>query len=77
MPINLGHWWIILILLIVLIAFGPRRLPELGSAFGRAIKEFRKATEELKDEVSKVTDHPSGGETPPAETKPTAEPPKA
>ena len=53
MPI---HWlWLVLILVLVLIIFGPSRLPELGSALGRGIREFRKASDELKDEVSKAT----------------------
>jgi TatA/E family protein of Tat protein translocase len=37
------HWiWIVALLLIVLIVFGPRRLVKLGSAFGKSITEFRK-----------------------------------
>ena len=49
MPI---HWfWIAALLIVVLIVFGPGRLPELGGAVGRAMREFRKATTELTDEV--------------------------
>ena len=37
------HWiWIVALLLIVLIVFGPRRLVKLGGGFGKAITEFRK-----------------------------------
>jgi sec-independent protein translocase protein TatA len=47
-----GHWTYLLILLVVvLIIFGPGRLPELGGAVGKAMREFRKATNELTDEV--------------------------
>jgi sec-independent protein translocase protein TatA len=47
------HWvWIALILLMVLIIFGPGRLPELGGAVGKAMREFRKATSELTNEVT-------------------------
>lgn len=53
MPIHPG--WLILIAVVVLIIFGPKRLPELGSALGKGIREFRKATEELKDEVTRST----------------------
>ena len=42
MPIH--PFWIAAILIIVLIVFGPSRLPELGSAVGKAMREFRKAT---------------------------------
>ena len=54
MPI---HWfWIAALLIIVLIVFGPGRLPELGGAVGRAMREFRKATSELTDEVKNSVD---------------------
>lgn len=39
----------ILILLIVLIIFGPGKLPELGAGFGKSIKEFKKALREGQD----------------------------
>jgi len=43
-----GYSWgpILIILLIVLILFGPRRLPELGDSIGKAIRSFKKAHEE-------------------------------
>ena len=50
MPIH--PLWIVALLVIVLIIFGPGRLPELGSAAGRAMREFRKATSELTNEVT-------------------------
>ncbi len=47
------HWFYIVgLLLIVLIIFGPGRLPELGGAVGKAMREFRKATNELSNEVN-------------------------
>ena len=47
------HWtWIIILLVVVLIIFGPGRLPELGGAVGKALREFRKATTELTNEVT-------------------------
>ncbi len=50
MPIH--PLWIAAILVIVLIVFGPGRLPELGGAVGKAMREFRKATSELTNEVT-------------------------
>jgi len=44
--------WLVVILVVVLIIFGPGRLPELGGAVGRAMKEFRRATSELTNEVT-------------------------
>jgi len=39
----------LIILAIALIVFGPNKLPELARAFGKAMREFRKATEEVKE----------------------------
>jgi sec-independent protein translocase protein TatA len=52
-----NHWvYIVVLLVIVLIIFGPGRLPELGSGLGKAMREFRKATTELTNEVNKTVD---------------------
>ena len=54
MPI---HWfWIAALLIVVLIVFGPGRLPELGGAVGKAMREFRKATSEITNEVKSSVD---------------------
>ena len=48
-----GHWiYVAILLIVVLIIFGPGRLPELGGAVGKAMREFRKATSELTNEVT-------------------------
>ena len=48
-----GHWvYVVILLIVVLIIFGPGRLPELGGAVGKAMREFRKATTELTNEVT-------------------------
>lgn len=52
----LGGWEIIIIFLIVLIIFGPSKLPQMGQALGKAVKEFKKAGRELKSEVSDLDD---------------------
>lgn len=44
--------WLVVILAVVLIIFGPGRLPELGGAVGKAMREFRKATSEITNEVT-------------------------
>lgn len=44
---NIGVPGLILILVIALIIFGPSKLPEIGKAFGRTLKEFKDATREL------------------------------
>ncbi len=54
---NIGLPELMIILAIALIVFGPNKLPELARAFGRAMREFRKATEEVKESfVSETKD---------------------
>jgi len=48
---NLGGGEIILILALVLILFGAKKLPELAKGLGTGIKEFKKATREVTDEI--------------------------
>jgi sec-independent protein translocase protein TatA len=70
MPIH--PFWIIAIIVVVLIVFGPGRLPELGGAVGKAMREFRKATSELTSEVTHST---QPAPAPPVATTPAATPP--
>jgi sec-independent protein translocase protein TatA len=44
---SIGMQELIVILVIALLVFGPRRLPDLGRSLGRSITEFRRATNEL------------------------------
>ena len=66
------HWFYIAgLLIIVLIIFGPGRLPELGGAVGKAMREFRKATTELTNDVtSAVQATPATPVTPPPPAPP-------
>lgn len=52
----LGGWEIVLILAVVLILFGAKKLPELAKGLGTGIKEFKKATREVSDEISTAMD---------------------
>ena len=48
---NLGPWEILLILVVVLILFGAKRLPELARGLGQGINEFRDAVDSSKKEI--------------------------
>lgn len=41
---------LIIILVIILILFGPRKLPEIGSAVGKTLAEFKKSTKEIMED---------------------------
>ncbi len=45
---GLGPWELVVVLFVVLIIFGPGRLPELGSGLGEGIRNFKKALEDSK-----------------------------
>ena len=51
---NIGPTEIIVILLLALIVFGPKRLPEIGRTVGKGLREFRQATQDVKDELSRT-----------------------
>ena len=48
---NLGATEIILIVLVILLFFGAKKLPELAQGLGKGMKEFRKATKEIQDDI--------------------------
>ncbi len=47
---NIGVSGLILILVVALLVFGPSKLPELGRAFGKTLREFKNATKGLVDD---------------------------
>lgn len=55
MPVRLGPFELIIVLVIVIIIFGVGRLPEIGGAVGKAIREFRQATTPEEEEKASDT----------------------
>ena len=52
---GIGGWEVILILAVVLILFGAKKLPDLAKGLGTGIKEFKKATREVTDELQNAS----------------------
>ncbi len=50
---SIGVPGLIIILVIILILFGPRKLPEIGSAVGQTLAEFKKSTKEIMEDDDK------------------------
>ena len=73
---NLGGGEIILILALVLILFGAKKLPELAKGLGTGIKEFKKATRDVTDELhNSMEEHPAPAPRPlPPPAQPEAQP---
>jgi sec-independent protein translocase protein TatA len=64
------HWeYLLIILAIILIIFGPSKLPQLGGAIGKTMTEFRKSTQGLDDEVKTAIDKPEDSPTVAAATE--------
>jgi len=64
----LEPWGLILIVVMILILFGPKRLPDLGKSFRRSMKAFREEVDDTQVESGPVdtppADHPDGPEPP-------------
>lgn len=50
---GIGGWEVFLIILLVVILFGAKRIPELARGMGKGIREFKDATRDVKDEIDK------------------------
>ena len=61
---------LIILLVVVLIVFGPGKLPDIGNAIGRGVREFRKASNDLEESIRGETKKPS---EPPSSSTPAAE----
>lgn len=77
---NFGGGEIVLIVLLVLILFGAKKIPELAKGLGQGIKEFKKATKDVTDEIHSAMDDDRYVPPPPRQIEPptpsdTAEPP--
>ena len=53
---SLGPWEVILIILAVVLIFGGKKIPELARGLGKGLREYKKTTREIKDEVDTVTE---------------------
>ena len=53
---GLGGWEVILILAVILVLFGAKKLPELAKGLGQGIKEFKKATNDVQSEFQRATE---------------------
>ena len=67
-----GMWEMVFIFLIVLLLFGAKRLPEIGSSLGKGIREFKSSVREIEHELKVPTDRQIHHSSPPPEPASTA-----
>lgn len=78
---GIGMPELIVIFIVALLVFGPKKLPDLGKALGRGLAEFKRASEELKEglttDLSLEDEEKPAAQTTPStkESAPTSEPP--
>jgi sec-independent protein translocase protein TatA len=60
---GLGGQELLLILFVILLFFGPSKLPELARGLGRGMREFKKAQADLENEINKAADSVENRET--------------
>src|SRR5881296_943340 len=65
----LNGWEVVAILAVVLILFGAKKLPELAKGLGQGIKEFKKSSREIQDELSDAMDINAPPPARPAQTQ--------
>lgn len=58
---NLGPTEIVLIILVIVVLFGAKKLPELGRGLGQGIKEFKKSAKGIMDDEEEKADKPKPG----------------
>lgn len=60
-----GHIWeLVIVLALALVVFGPKRLPEIGGAMGKGIREFKKGTSELAELGDSAKNEPTAAPRP-------------
>lgn len=66
MPFGIGIWELLILLLVLLLVFGPKRLPEMGRQLGKGMREFKDSVSGKvdDDEVDDVAELPPAAEQP-------------
>ena len=73
MPFGIGIWEILILLLVVLLVFGPKRLPEMGRSLGKGMREFKDSISGKDDDDDEPVHHRLASELPPADEHPVAQ----
>ncbi|HXG76997.1 MAG TPA: twin-arginine translocase TatA/TatE family subunit [Gaiellaceae bacterium] len=69
MPFGISIWELLILLVVLLLVFGAKRLPEMGRSLGKGMREFKDAVTGVEDAASKPS---TTAELPPAASEPAA-----
>ena len=72
MPFGVSIWEVLILLLVLLLIFGAKRLPEMGRSLGKGMREFKDSVTGVEDAVSTTTPTPTQAELPEAAPDPDA-----
>ena len=64
--LGLGGWEMVIVVIAILLLFGAKKIPELAKGLGTGIKEFKKATREVTDEIQNAQSETPAKPAPPA-----------
>ncbi|HWH23967.1 MAG TPA: twin-arginine translocase TatA/TatE family subunit [Candidatus Limnocylindria bacterium] len=75
MPFNIGPFELLLVLILALLVLGPGKLPEVGNALGKTIREFRRASTDVQDSLRiDAATAPASGRTAATQRQPEPDP---
>ena len=73
MPFGIGIWELLILLLVLLLVFGPKRLPEMGTQLGKGMREFKESVTGEANDDEATTSLPPAEPVPPAAAAPATE----
>jgi TatA/E family protein of Tat protein translocase len=72
MPFGISIWELMILLIVLLLIFGAKRLPEMGRSLGKGMREFKDSVTGVEEAVSTTTPTPTRVELPSATSQPDA-----
>jgi sec-independent protein translocase protein TatA len=70
MPFGISIWELLILLVVLLLIFGAKRLPEMGRSLGKGMREFKDSVTGVEDAVTTTTPTPTRVELPSAPSEP-------
>ncbi|HEU5263453.1 MAG TPA: twin-arginine translocase TatA/TatE family subunit [Gaiellaceae bacterium] len=72
MPFGISIWELMILLVVLLLIFGAKRLPEMGRSLGKGMREFKDSVTGVEEAVTTTTPTPPPAELPSASSEPDA-----